>query len=46
MHGDNNPVHEDALNLFISEFKKKNPRWGRKSVVDRVSCKDTLHGGK
>jgi hypothetical protein len=29
-----NPAHKDALNSLISDLKKKNPHWGRKSVDD------------
>jgi hypothetical protein len=30
-----NPAHKDAFNSFISDVKKKNPHWDRKSVDDQ-----------
>ena len=38
----NNPAHKDASNSFISELKKKNPRWDKKPVDDRGSNARTL----
>jgi hypothetical protein len=29
-----NPAHKDAFNLLISDLRKKNPQWDRKSVDD------------
>jgi hypothetical protein len=33
----NNPAHKDAFNSLISDLKKKNPHWDRKSVGDHDS---------
>ena len=30
-----NPAHKDAFNSLISDLKKKNPYWDRKSVDDQ-----------
>ena len=30
-----NPTHKDAFNSLISDLKKKNPHWYRKSVDDQ-----------
>ena len=32
-----NPAHKDAFNSLISDLKKKNPHWDRKSVDDHGS---------
>jgi hypothetical protein len=29
---DNNPTHKETFNTFISELKKKNPRWDRITI--------------
>ena len=30
-----NPAHKDGFNLLISDLRKKNPYWDRKSVDDQ-----------
>ena len=37
MSGNTNPAHKDAFNSLISDLKKKNPHWDRKSVGDHDS---------
>ena len=37
-----NPAHKDAFNLLISDLRKKNPLWGRKSVDDNGSATRVL----
>jgi len=37
-----NPAHEDAFNLLISDLRKKNPLWDRKSVDDHGSTTRVL----
>ena len=32
-----NPAHKDGFNLLISDLRKKNPQWDRKSVDDHGS---------
>jgi hypothetical protein len=31
-----NPAHKGAFNSLISDLKKKNPHWDRKSVVIKI----------
>ena len=38
---ENNPAHEDAFNLLITNLKKKNPQWDRNSSVDGQSSTAT-----
>ena len=38
----NNPAHKDAFNSLISDLKKKNPHWGRKSIADYGSTTRAL----
>jgi len=37
-----NPAHEDAFNSLISDLKKKNLQWDRKSVDDHDSTTSTM----
>jgi hypothetical protein len=37
-----NPAHKDAFNLLISDLRKKNPQWDRKSVDDHASTTRVL----
>ena len=37
-----NPAHKDAFNLLISDLRKKNPQWDRKSVDDHGSTTRVL----
>ena len=37
-----NPAHKDAFNLLISDLRKKNPQWDRKSVDDHGSTTRAL----
>ena len=37
-----NPAHRDAFNLLISDLRKKNPLWDRKSVDDHGSTTRVL----
>ena len=40
-------AHKDAFNLLISDLRKKNPQWDRKSVDDHGSATRVLFtGGK
>ena len=37
-----NPAHKDAFKLLISDLRKKNPQWDRKSVDDHGSTTRVL----
>jgi hypothetical protein len=37
-----NPAHKDAFNSLISDLKKKNPHWNRKSLDDHGSTTRAL----
>ena len=37
-----NPAHKDGFNLLISDLRKKNPQWDRKSVDDHGSTTRVL----
>jgi hypothetical protein len=37
-----NLAHKDAFNLLISDLRKKNPQWDRKSVNDHGSTTRVL----
>jgi hypothetical protein len=37
-----NPARKDAFNSLISDLKKKNPHWGRKSIADYGSTTRAL----
>ena len=37
-----NPARKDAFNLLISDLRKKNPQWDRKSVDDHGSTTRVL----
>ena len=39
---DNNPAHKDAFNSLVSDLKKKDPYWDRKSADDQGLTARTL----
>jgi hypothetical protein len=41
-----NPAHKDAFELLISDLRKKNPQWDRKSVDDHGSTTRVIFTGE
>ena len=39
---ENNPTHKETFNTFVSELKKKNPKWERTALDCERSTAKTL----